>query len=370
MRYVVNENNTVTAVSFGTEMEYNDCVCTEYTGVVPSGWDSLEDWYFDEGDKLWRWQIIGGSLTMDTSATEPPEGSWGTPDLQNKTVSPSTVEQSVKADAGYDGLGTVTVKKMNLQSKAVAPSEHYQYIEPDSGYDGLSQVRVSGIELQSKYVNPQSYEQTVYPDSGYAGLSSVTVGASSGGGNDVNLQSKTVTPKKDGFTVTPDSGYDGLSDVYVNGDQSLVGENIVKGKSIFGVAGTHECPGIVVLTTTQNKNNTSLSFTHGLGYSPEFIWIRSTTEHGMYDDPTTEDVIHDLIIAKNGSVYTKDMVVSTREGYYSSGSTTWLYQYRRITSDIDQILLPISYYGEERVDLYLNSNYSYVFHGDYTIFCK
>lgn len=76
MRYIVDSNNYVTAISFGNTMEYNDCVCVEYTGAVPSRWNSLEAWYLDEGNKLWRWQIIDGELVMDESAVAPEEESW------------------------------------------------------------------------------------------------------------------------------------------------------------------------------------------------------------------------------------------------------------------------------------------------------
>lgn len=110
MRYIVNANNYVTAVSFGALLNYADCDCTEYTGKIPSGWDSLEKWYEDEGNKLWRWKIINGNLVYNASAVAPEEGEWGKPNLQDKMISGMIFGQTVvKPDEGFDGLSSVTI---------------------------------------------------------------------------------------------------------------------------------------------------------------------------------------------------------------------------------------------------------------------
>ena len=121
MRYIVNAQNYVVAVSFGSEVVYNDCACTEYTGKVPSGYSTLEDWHESEGDKLWRWKIVSGNLTLDSTATAPEEGRWGVPKLQSKgTFMPGKSGFTVKPDTGYDGLSSVSVSgDTNLDEKNI-----------------------------------------------------------------------------------------------------------------------------------------------------------------------------------------------------------------------------------------------------------
>lgn len=70
MRYIVNADGYLTAVSFGGEIECGDDCCTEYTGRVPIGCISLVDWYADECERLHRWKVVDGNLTKDTDVPE------------------------------------------------------------------------------------------------------------------------------------------------------------------------------------------------------------------------------------------------------------------------------------------------------------
>lgn len=63
---------------------------------------------------------------------------------QEKTVTPSTVEQKVVADTGYE-LAEVTVEATPLQEKTITPSSSEQTATPDEGYVGLSVVRIQAV---------------------------------------------------------------------------------------------------------------------------------------------------------------------------------------------------------------------------------
>lgn len=71
MRYIADSSGYVKEVSFGADITCNGNTCKAYTGAVPSGYKSLEAWALAETEKLYRWKIVNGNLTLDSSAVAP-----------------------------------------------------------------------------------------------------------------------------------------------------------------------------------------------------------------------------------------------------------------------------------------------------------
>lgn len=108
---------------------------------------------------------------------------------------------------GMAELYRIQARALNLDSKTVTPTTSQQTVTPSSGKDGLSQVTVNAIETETKEVTPGTSEQIITPTTGKY-LTSVTVGA-------IQTETKSATPTKSTQTVTPASGKF-LSSVTVN----------------------------------------------------------------------------------------------------------------------------------------------------------
>lgn len=128
------------------------------------------------------------------------------PELQDKAVTPAATEQSVSADTGYAGLGTVTVAPVATESGAATPSAAAQVITPSEG-KLFDKFTVNATPTETKSVTPTTAEQTVTPTEGKF-LSSVSVAA-------IEVEEKAATPTAAAQDVTPSAGKY-LSKVTVN----------------------------------------------------------------------------------------------------------------------------------------------------------
>lgn len=101
---------------------------------------------------------------------------------QDKTVTPTTSQQSISADSGYTGLGIVTVNA--IPSQYIVPSGNLAITANGTGIDVTQYASVSvdvpvgsTINNQDKTVTPTELQQTITADEGYTGLGTITVNA-------------------------------------------------------------------------------------------------------------------------------------------------------------------------------------------------
>lgn len=133
-----------------------------------------------------------------------------------------------------------------LQAKEVTPliTNAQQIILPDTedGYDGLSRVTVNPMPsgtLKTPTVNSIGYVSSGVQTAGYFDTSATS-------GLQLSTQpAKTITPTTYSQTAVASGKYT-TGAVTVAGDANLVSSNIVSGKSIFGVSGSHKDPIVAV----------------------------------------------------------------------------------------------------------------------------
>lgn len=138
---------------------------------------------------------VSSSTTLDGYATL--IGNINTtPSLQNKTATPTTSQQSITADSGYYGLGTVTVSAIQTETKTATPSTSQQTVTPTSG-KFLTQVTVSAV---TSSIDANITASNIKKDVSILGVTGTYEG--SGGG-------ATLTPTAGDYPVVGNGGLGG-----------------------------------------------------------------------------------------------------------------------------------------------------------------
>lgn len=65
LRYILDSDGYILHTSFGGLVVCDLGECTEYNGEVPSGYETIEEWFDNEIDRLNAWKIVEGNLVFD-----------------------------------------------------------------------------------------------------------------------------------------------------------------------------------------------------------------------------------------------------------------------------------------------------------------
>lgn len=139
------------------------------------------------------------------------------PTLQSKSVTPSSVQQIVTSDDGYQGLSQVIVYKAPTETIEITPTKEVQTKQPSGDVVGYSEVTVKPIP--DNYIIPSgTLEITGNGTYDVSGKASAVVNVPTSSGAELNIHYGDTAPedtsklwikttKPDSIEISPDFGY-------------------------------------------------------------------------------------------------------------------------------------------------------------------
>lgn len=166
--------------------------------------------------------VLSGKVFYNADGQQTGTATTPTPTLQSKTATPTTSQQVITADSGYDGLSQVTVSAMP-SGNATAPASI-------TGTAAAISTGTNTLTL-TKSVSVTPSVTAGYVSSGTAGDSSVSLTAKV-----TTIGAQTITPSTSATSLQPGTYLTGL--VQIAGDADLIADNIISTANIFGVQGS------------------------------------------------------------------------------------------------------------------------------------
>ena len=102
MRYILNSEGYIADVSFGAEISCSLGNCTEYTGEIPTGYSTIEEWHDEELDRLNAWKIVNGNLLYDSIKASELEAISSEQEKNNRHITKQELDTAL-ADIGQAG---------------------------------------------------------------------------------------------------------------------------------------------------------------------------------------------------------------------------------------------------------------------------
>lgn len=187
MRYILSDTGFIEAVSFNNAMTCNNKSCTEYTGTVPTGYESLAIW--SETANINAYKIVNGNLTYDSEEDARLQSLWASQqtgglndaEILNANSTSTTDTYSCNYINKFDGVvlyenssgsnGTITL------NETVSNYNSIEIFYADNNSKDFNSVKVyspNGKTCSLSTIEPATSLKTLFRRTRYT-ISSVTI---------------------------------------------------------------------------------------------------------------------------------------------------------------------------------------------------
>lgn len=148
MRYILNSEGYVSETIFGGEIICNNNSCTEYTGNVPSGYTTLEEW--NDNANIQAYKIVDGNLVYDSDKDKELQELWESQEANNKSEivgNKVTSLDETNTDIQYPSAKAVYNSVNNIKANGVLTGTVIGWYgeEIPDGYEEAEEIQFSAL---------------------------------------------------------------------------------------------------------------------------------------------------------------------------------------------------------------------------------
>lgn len=179
MRYILDDNGYIEAVSCN-HIECNNKGCQEYTGAVPTGYNSLAEWA--EKAIIRAFKIVDGNLVFDEARATELETEWdncsalnimtiGLAANKNLTISTAWAYTQLVCDTAITKLGN----KLSFTGGAIKVGAGVKRVRVSANAmtSGIANYQIVNIALNGTYLSTGYYRATNASYYGSIGLTPI-----------------------------------------------------------------------------------------------------------------------------------------------------------------------------------------------------
>ena len=163
LRYILNSDGYICHASIGALVVCDLGECTEYTGDIPEGYETIEEWYDEELERLNAWKIVEGNLVYDENKYNELQALLKIQEEENQCATHKYVEDKLKLSTSVvtdelanevagtslivlDDAGDYEIPELKVKSASI---ENVNVVVSNKNILGINTITttVNGVEI-------------------------------------------------------------------------------------------------------------------------------------------------------------------------------------------------------------------------------